>query len=374
MRMRTNKVWQICTLVMALAFTGCKNAGDYTPPVPEYATMKVTPVNKTLSTDYSATIRGRQDIDLYPQVGGFITRLCVEEGQSVRKGQVLFVIDQIPYQAALATAKANVEAAGAGVATAQLTYDSKKELYAQQVVSAFELKTAENNLATARAQLAQAKAQELSAANNLSYTEVKSPSDGVIGMLPYRVGASVSAGMPQPLTTVSDNSEMYVYFSMTENQLLDLVRQYGSKDKALQSMPGIGLQLNDQSMYNEQGVIETISGVIDPSTGTVSVRAAFPNKDGLLHSGSSGNVVLSSEHKDGMVIPRSATFEIQDKVFVYKVVDGKTHSTQVRVERVKGGQDYIVTDGLAVGDEVVIEGVGLLRDDMPIAVKKKTSN
>lgn len=372
--MKTDRKWQIYALTAVLAFTGCKQTGNYPQSVPEYATMKVEPVSKTLSTNYPATIRGRQDIEIFPQVGGFITRVCVEEGQSVRKGQVLFIIDQVPYQAALATAKANVEAAGAGVATAQLTYDSKKELFEKNVISAYELKTAENNLLTARAQLAQAKAQELSASNNLSYTEVKSPSNGVIGTLPYRTGALVSAGIPQPLTTVSDNSEMYVYFSMTENQLLDLVRQYGSKNKALQSMPGIELQLNDRSMYEEKGTIETISGVVDPSTGTVSVRGVFSNKNGLLHSGIAGNVVLPTVHKDGIIIPRSATFEIQDKIFVYRVVDGKTHSTQVSVERVKGGQDYIVTNGLSIGDEIVTEGVGLLQDDMPIAVKKKNNN
>lgn len=367
-------MWKIYVLAGILTLAGCKNTGGYTQPVAEYTTIKVAPVNKTLSTSYPATIRGRQDIEIFPQVAGFITRLCVREGQAVQKGQVLFVIDQVPYQAALATALANVEAANAGVASAQLTFDSKKELFAQNVISDYERKTAEINLQTARAGLAQAKAQELNAANNLSYTEVKSPSDGVVGSLPYRTGALVSAGMAQPLTTVSDNSEMYVYFSMTENQLLDLMRCYGSKDKALQSMPGIELLLNDQSVYSEKGVIETISGIIDPSMGTVSVRAAFPNKDGLLHSGSSGNVLLPVVHKDGIIIPRAATFEIQNKMFVYKVVDGKAHSTQIRVERVQGGQDYIVTNGLVIGDEIVTEGVGLLRDDMPIAVKKNNNN
>lgn len=368
--MRTNTMWQIFALAVILTFTGCKQTGNYNQPVAEYATVKIAPVNKTLFTNYPATIRGRQDIEIFPQVGGFVTRLCVEEGQTVRKGQTLFIIDQVPYQAALTTARANVAAADAGVATAQLVYDSKKELFDQHVISAYELKTAENSLLTAKAQQAQAKAQELSAANNLSYTEVKSPSDGVIGTLPYRVGALVSAGMPQPLTTVSDNSEMYVYFSMTENQLLNLVRQYGSKDKALEAMPTVELMLNDQSMYGEKGVIKTISGVVDPSTGTASVRSAFPNPDGLLHSGTSGNVILSTVHKDGIVIPRAATFEVQDKIFVYRVMDSKTRSTQISVERVKGGQDYIVTEGLAIGDEIVTEGVGLLQDGTVIAVKK----
>ena len=162
--------------------------------------------------------------DIYPQVSGTIEKLCVTEGQKVRRGQPLFIIDQVPYRAALKTATANVEAARAAMSTAELTYQSNKELYAQKVVSEFSLKTAENSYLTAKAQLAQAEAQEISARNNLSYTEVKSPSDGVVGALPYRAGALVSANLPYPLTTVSDNSDMYVYFSMTENQLLALTR------------------------------------------------------------------------------------------------------------------------------------------------------
>lgn len=335
----------------------------------EYAVLKVVPSDKVLSTAYSATIRGRQDIDIYPQVSGTLTRLCVEEGQAVRKGQVLFIIDQVPYQAALETAAANVEVAKAGLATAELTYDSKKELFAGKVVSAFDLKTAENAWLTAKAQLAQAKAQEVNARNNLSYTEVKSPSDGVVGTLPYRVGALVSAGLPQPLTTVSDNSDMYVYFSMTENQLLALTRQYGSKAEALKNMPEVELQLNDQSMYGEKGRIETISGVVDRNTGTASLRAVFPNKEGMLYSGTSGNVVLPVIMKGCLVIPQSVTFEVQDRVYVYKVVDGKAQSAPVGVTRVNGGQEYIVNEGLKEGDVIVAEGVGLLREGTPVKVK-----
>lgn len=373
MRTKVKNGWQIYVLAWALTLTSCQNAGNNSLPAAEYATMKMEPVSKTLSTAYPATIRGRQDIQIFPQVSGFITRVCVNEGQAVKKGQMLFVIDQVPYQAALATASANVEAANASVAIAQLAYDGKKELFEQNVISDYELKTAENNLLTAKAGLTQAKAQELSAANNLSYTEVKSPSDGVIGTLPHRAGALVSAAMPQALTTVSDNSQMYVYFSMTENQLLGLVRQFGSRDKALQSMPGVELKLNDQSMYEAQGTIETISGVVDRSTGTVSVRAVFPNREGMLHSGSTGNVIVPIVHRDAIVIPRTATFEVQDKIFVYKVVDGKTHSAQISAERVEGGQNYIVTSGLVIGDEIVTEGVGMLQDNMPILIKKKSN-
>lgn len=364
---------QVITVICSAVLAACGNA----PAVQnqsEYQVMDITISDKELQTTYSVAIRGRQDIDIYPQVSGTLTRLCVEEGQAVRKGQILFIIDQVPYIAALRTAEANVEAAKAAVATSRLTYDSKRELYAQKVVSEFDLKTSYNSLLSAKAQLAQAEAQQINAANNLSYTEVKSPADGVVGILPYRVGTLVSAGMPKPLTTVSDNSDMYIYFSMTENQMLELTRRYGSKDKALAEMPAVSLQLNDRSTYAQEGKIETISGVIDTSTGTVSLRAVFPNKEGLLTSGGSGNIIIPVKKENCIVIPQAATYEVQDKVFVYKVVDGKAQSAPVQVTRVNGGQEYIVENGLQAGDVIVVEGVGLLREGAPIVPKPASAN
>ena len=346
-----------CTVWMA----SCKQATD-AGVKPSFAIMEVKAADKELSTSYSATIRGRQDIDIYPQVSGTIEKLCVTEGQTVRRGQLLFVIDQIPYRAALKTAVANVEAARAAMATAELTYNSNKELYAQKVVSEFSLKTAENTYLTAKAQLTQAEAQEVNARNNLSYTEVKSPSDGVVGALPYRVGALVGANLPYPLTTVSDNSDMYVYFSMTENQLLALTRQYGSMDEALKNMPEVELILNDNSVYNKKGVIESISGVIDRQTGTVMARVVFPNESRLLHSGASGTVVVPSIYKDCIAIPQGATVQMQDKVVVYKVVDGKAVSTLITVVGINDGREYVVLSGLQSGDEIISEGAGLVRE------------
>ena len=346
-----------CTVWMA----SCKQATD-AGVKPSFAIMEVKAADKELSTSYSATIRGRQDIDIYPQVSGTIEKLCVTEGQTVRRGQLLFVIDQIPYRAALKTAVANVEAARAAMATAELTYNSNKELYAQKVVSEFSLKTAENTYLTAKAQLTQAEAQEVNARKNLSYTEVKSPSDGVVGALPYRVGALVGANLPYPLTTVSDNSDMYVYFSMTENQLLALTRQYGSMDEALKNMPEVELILNDNSVYNKKGVIESISGVIDRQTGTVMARVVFPNESRLLHSGASGTVVVPSIYKDCIAIPQGATVQMQDKVVVYKVVDGKAVSTLITVAGINDGREYVVLSGLQSGDEIISEGAGLVRE------------
>ena len=335
----------------------------------EYEVMTVSPADRMISSAYSATIRGRQDIDIYPQVSGTLTKVCVTEGQRVKNGQTLFIIDQVPYEAALQTAVANVESAKASLATAQLTYDSKEELYKENVISSFDLSTAKNSLLAAKAQLAQAKAQEVSARNNLSYTVVKSPADGVVGTLPYRVGALVSSALAQPLTSVSDNSEMYVYFSMTENQLLNLTRKYGSIANTLKNMPDIQLQLNDGSIYDQTGRIESISGIIDSSTGSVQLRAAFPNKGGLLHSGGAGSIILPVNYTDCIVVPQVATFELQDKVYVYKVVDGKATSSMIDVEKINNGREYIVKSGLVPGDVIVAEGVGLLREGTPIVAK-----
>lgn len=317
---------------------------------------------------YSATIRGRQDIAIMPQVSGTLTALKVVEGQRVREGQVLFVIDQVPFKAQVETGEANVKVAESNVATAKLVYESKQQLYAEEVISQFDLQTAENNYLSAQAALAQAKAALVIARNNLNYTEVKSPCDGVVGTLPFRVGALVSPSMPTPLTTVSDNSTMYVYFSMTENQWLRLARQYGSKEKALKEMPSVGLVLSDGSTYDKTGKIETVSGVIDPLTGTVSVRAAFDNGTGLLTSGGSGNIVLQKTIDDALCIPRTATFEIQDKVFVYRLADGKTAATQVQVSRINGGKEYMVESGLSAGDVIITEGVAMLKDGETVSI------
>lgn len=346
----------------AVLLTACRQTDKPQQQAGKYETMKVGKTDRELSTAYSATIRGRQDIDIYPQVSGTIQKLCVAEGEKVGKGQTLFVIDQVPYRAALRTAEAAVESAEAALATAKLTYDSNKELHAQKVVSDYTLNTSLNNYNTAKAALSQAKAQEVNARNNLSYTVVKSPADGVVGTLPYRVGTLVSPSMPQPLTTVSDNSVMYVYFSMTENQVLQLIRQYGTLDKAVARMPGIQLRLNDGTTYEETGRIKTISGVIDRQTGAVSVRAEFPNKARLLHSGATGSVLIPSTYKGCIVIPQEATVKQQDKTIVYKVVDGKAVSALIDVADVNDGKTYIVTGGLKPGEEIVAKGAGLVRE------------
>lgn len=338
-------------------------------PATEYQSMTVALSDAETVEKFPATIRGRQDVDIYPQVSGKLTSVDIREGQRVKRGQTLFVIDQVPYKAALQTAEANLASARAAVASARLNYEGKKELLGEKVISTFEFQKAENELMIAEAAEQQAAAQVTDARNNLSYTVIKSPCDGVVGTIPFREGYLVSPGLASPLTTVSDNSEMYVYFSMPENRMIELVRSYGSAENVVNSMPQVNLYLNDGSAYGKEGHIESISGVIDRSTGATSVRAVFVNPDGLLHSGGSGNVGLTSKSDGVIQIPQSATYELQDKVYAYRVVDGKANAVMITVKPVKETNSYIVVDGLDVGDVIVTEGVGTLRDGEEIKLK-----
>lgn len=340
----------------------------------DYPTLIVSTGDETLESSSPATIRGRQDIEIYPQISGKITEVCVIEGQIVRKGQALFLIDPVPYQAALRVAEANLAAAEVGVESARLDYESTKKLYENQVVSAYEMQTATNALHSAEATLAQMEAERINAANSLSYTKVTSPTDGVVGTLPLREGSLVSASMTTPLTTVSDNSQMYVYFSLNENKLLDLAEEYGTLEKALKEMPDVQLRLSDGRIYNHSGRIASISGVISETTGTVSLRAVFPNPDRLLHSGANGSVLIPEHYTDVVTIPQEATFELQDKVLVYKVVDGVTQSAQITVSPISDGKRYIVTGGLQPGDEIIASGAGLLRNGMRVRSAGESSD
>lgn len=284
----------------------------------DYPLMTLKPEDRELSVSYSAVIEGKQDVEIRPQVSGTITQVLVKEGAQVHKGQVLFVIDQVPYKAALQKAKAAVATAQASEATAKQTLEGKQLLFNDKVISDFELRTAQNDYQSAKALLEQAQAELTDAENNLSYTEVKSPVDGYAGMTSYRIGALVSASMSDPLIRVSDNSEMYVYFSLSEKQVLSLTAQYGSLDSTLASFPEVSLQLNDGSVYEQKGKVDVISGIIDKTTGTVSLRAVFDNKGKRLMSGGSASVVIPYERKQCIVIPQGGTYEIQDRILPIK--------------------------------------------------------
>ncbi len=345
-----------------LALSACQQSRKPQEEGGKYPLLTLTPEDRQLSVKYSAVIEGKQDVEVRPQVSGTITQVLVEEGAHVHKGQVLFIIDQVPYRAALQKARAAVATAEANEATAKQTLDGKMSLYEDKVISDFELRTAQNEYKSAQVALLQAQAELTDAQNNLSYTEVKSPVDGYAGMTSYRIGALVSASMTDPLIRVSDNSEMYAYFSLSEKQVLTLTAQYGSLDQALASFPEVSLELNDGSTYAQKGKVDVISGIIDKTTGTVSLRAIFSNPDKRLMSGGSANIIVPYDRTQCIVIPQGGTYEIQNRIFAFKVIDGKAVSTPIEVFEINNGTEYIVEKGLQAGDVIVSEGAGLLKD------------
>lgn len=371
--MKVRRIY-VLSFCLMLLFVGCKQEPKHREGLESYPLMTVTPEDRELSVKYSAVIEGRQDVEVRPQVSGTITQVLVSEGARVKKGQVLFIIDQVPYKAALQKAEAAVATAEANEAIAKQTLDGKLSLYSDKVISDFELRTAQNEYKSAQAALLEAQAGLTEAQNNLSYTEVKSPVDGYAGMTSYRVGALVSASMTDPLIRVSDNSEMYVYFSLSEKQALSLTSQYSSLDSALISFPEVSLKLNDGSVYSQKGKIDVISGIIDKTTGTVSMRAVFPNTDKRLMSGGSANIIVPYEMKQCIVVPQGGTYEIQNRVFVYKVVDGKAVSTPIEVFEINDGKEYIVLKGLSAGDVIVSEGAGLLKDGTMVETPDDKTN
>lgn len=333
----------------------------------QFAVEAVTTTSSSQTEQYPATIKGLQDIEIRPQVSGFIVKLCVDEGATVRKGQALFQIDPTQYKAAFDQAKAAVASAKANLETVTSTEANKKLLHEQQIISDFEYQTAKNNLLSAKASLAQAEASYAAAKQNLGFCTVTSPSDGVIGTFPYRVGALVSPSVAEALTTVSQIGDMYVYFSMTEKQLLNLTRAGGTLKEQLEKMPAVQLQLADGSIYNEKGKIDAVSGVIDQTTGSVSMRAIFPNKQNILRSGGMANVVFPYTMENVILIPQSATQEIQDKKFVYVLQgDNTLKHTEVKISNLNDGKHYIVTGGLKDGDKIVVEGIQNLQDGQKI--------
>ncbi len=358
---------RIAYLTLCLALVGCGNKTQIPQASNEYAVREIKTTECNLSTSYPATIKGIQDIEIRPKVSGFITKVHVDEGDFVRRGQVLFSIDRVQYEAAVKSAEAAVRVARTAVSTQKLTVKNKKMLHEKKIISDYDMEMAENQLASAEAELASARAQLIDARNNLSFCSVTSPSDGVVGTIPYRVGSLVSSTTAEALTTVSNISKMYVYFSMTEKQLLEYTKGTDGVKGALAAIPAVSLQLADGSTYNQTGKVTNVSGVIDIATGSVSMRATFDNPQKILRSGGSGSVVFPIHMDNAILVPQKATYEIQDKHFVYVVgKDNKVKNTEITVLPQNDGTNFVVTGGLKAGERIVVEGVNTLSDGMTI--------
>ena len=353
---------------VAVSLTACGGGGG----MPnfgndEYPVETIGTNSASLQSTYPATIRGIQDVQVRPKVSGFITKVYVHEGQAVKAGQVLFAIDSETYRAAVRQAQAGVNTARAQLNTARLTYENNKKLFDKHVIGQFELATAQNSFTTAQASLAQAEASLASAKETLSWCLVKSPAAGVVGSLPYKAGALVSASSPDPLTTVSDISMVEVFFSMSERDILGLTKTAGSVGEALKEMPSVKLLLADGTVYGHPGKVVKMSGVIDAATGAYSIIAHFANPERLLKSGGAGQIVIPRTNSNAIVIPQEATTSVQNKLFVYKVgKDNKVNYSEIKVDPQNDGNTYIVTSGLSVGDRIVVKGLTKLTDKMKI--------
>lgn len=352
---------------VALLLASCGNKGNIKMGDNEYPVMTIGSQNAQLQTTYPATIKGVQDVQIRPKVSGFITKVCVQEGQAVKAGQLLFVIDNTTYQAAVRQAQASVNSAKSQLNTAKLTYENSQKLFKSNVIGSYELQSSQNSYETAMAAVAQAKAALASAQETLGFCYVKSPANGVVGSLPYKVGALVSAGSVDALTTVSDVATVEVYFSVTEKDILDLTKTAGSTHAAISAYPSVKLLLSDGTTYKHPGKVTKVSGVIDAATGSVSMIARFPNPERLLKSGGSGTIVVPRDNSNAIVIPQTVTTEVQNKIFVYTVgKDNKVKYTEITVDPQNDGNHYVVTGGLHVGDRIVTKGITSLTDGMEI--------
>ncbi len=365
--MKRNKILMVVAMAVILVSCGGKGGGMPNFGDNEFPVQSAQTKDASMQTTYPATIKGVQDVEIRPKASGFITRVCVKEGQAVGVGQLLFVIDNETYQAAVRQAQASVNTATAQCNTAKLTYENNQKLFEQNVIGQYELESAKNTYASAQAQLSLAKATLASAKEQLSFCFVKSPAAGVIASLPYKVGAMVSASSVPALTTVSNISSMEVYFSMTEKDMLELSKTAGGTQAAINAIPPVKLQLADGTVYGHEGKVTKASGVIDASTGSVQLIAHFPNPERLLKSGGSGSIVISKNDNSAIIIPQSCVSEVQDKKFVYVLgKDNKVKYTEITVDPQTDGLNFIVRSGLKPGDKYVTNGITKLSDGMEI--------
>lgn len=391
--MKRTKIYGFALLASAMAMlslSSCKGKDQQQQQqeqVPELAVMTVGEEDATLQTGYPATLHGKNDVEIRPQVSGFITQVCVQEGQRVTKGQTLFVIDKVQLQAAVDAAeaqanqaKAAIAAAQANVNTARTNANNNKILLDKNIISASAYQTSVDAVNAAQAQVAQAQAaynaaeaQVVNARRNLSFSNVTAPSSGIVGTIDYKEGALVSPS--SLLTILSSNGEIEAYFSMNEKEILNLTNGgRRSLKAALDSLPEVTLSLPNGEKYPYPGKIISVSGVLDSATGSATVKALFPNPDGMLHSGNTAKVMIPNVNKNALLIPQKATYEVQDMKFVYTLdKNNTTVATPITISTENDGQSYIVTSGLKAGDRIVVEGVGIsVKDKMP--VKPKTGS
>lgn len=366
-------VFGAIALSLVMVSCGNKNSNpfgqvDTTPK--EYPTKVLNEENVELETVLPVTIKGQEDIEIRPRIDGFIDAIFVDEGSVVKKGQVLFKINSPQTEQTYTTALATVNSAQAQLNTAELNVNRIRPLAEKGIVSAVNLATYENAYQTAKATLDQAKATLKNATDTKNWMNVSSPVDGVVGSIPYRLGSLVNS--QNTLTTVSSISTVFAYFSINEKEFVSLLDGLEGKTQAekINNLPEVTLIMADKTIYAEKGKVKTITGQANVSTGSFTLRADFPNKDGLLRSGFSGNISIPKHIDNAIVIPQVATFTKQDKYLTYRVInDSIAVQTLISVVPTPDGKSYVVTNGLSAGDRIVTNGIATLTDSARVVVK-----
>ena len=347
--------------------SAAENSSMAMPP-PQLPVVTVTTAPATTYQEFPASLEGKVNVEIRPQVDGYLQKIYVDEGAYVKAGQPLFKIDDRTYNEQFNNARSNLLAAEANVQKAKVEVDRLTPLVENNVISDVQLKTAKAAYEAAKASVEQAKAMMGNAQINVGYTLVKAPVSGYIGRIPYKTGSLVGRGEIQPLTVVSDVSEVYAYFSMSEQDFIAFKDQFAGNtmEEKIKQVPPVELVLADDSAYTKKGKIELVEGQFDKTMGAITFRATFPNAGGVLRSGNTGKVRIPKLFKSALIVPQDATFEIQDKVFVFAVNDSnKVVSTPITVSG-KTANYYFVDKGVAPGEKIVYSGAGNLRDGASI--------
>lgn len=368
------KITLLSLIAVFLISCSDKNATPPTPEAPKLPVMSITNSEATTETEFPVAIQGKTDVEIRAQVNGTLDKIFIDEGAYVTQGQPLFKINDNPYRQQFNNAKASLNAAEAAAINAQIEVDKLTPLVQNKVVSDYQLKTAKANLSIAKANVSQTRAIVANAQINLDYTTIKAPVSGYIGRLPKKQGSLISTQDPDALTKLSDTKEVYAYFSLGENDFINFKTQYAGTtigDK-LKKLPPVSLILSDNSVYAENGKIDMVDGQFDKTTGAITLRAKFPNTNGLLRSGNTGRIRLGIQHDDAILIPQSATIEMQDKIFVF-TVNKENKVTKMPITILgKSGENYLVQDGVKSGDQIVLSGIDKLQEGQAIQPEKST--
>jgi membrane fusion protein (multidrug efflux system) len=350
------------------------NAAAVPPPTAEV--ISIGAGNATTIKDFTASLQGKSDVEIRPQVDGFLDKIFVDEGAFVKAGQPLFKINDQPYKQQLNNATASLQAAEAAIISAQLEIDKLTPLVENKVVSEYQLNVAKSAYKIAIANTAQARAVVGAAQINLGYTLISAPTSGYIGRLPKKQGSLVSRSDPQPLTQLSDVHEVYAYFSLGETDFINFKAQNPGEtiEEKLKRLPAVSLVLPDNTVFPTPGKIDMVDGQFDKNTGAITVRAIFPNPQGLLRSGNTGKVRLGLQHNGALLVPQQSTIEMQDKIYVFALGDSNKVFRQPITIAGKTSTDYILENGLKAGDKIVFSSLDRLQEGMTVTPEKPNTD